>query len=948
MANLLPRRSAPSTLLPLLLALVLFCWPSLAIAQNLVAEQLYAWDFQRNDVNPSDQMPKGWKRVRDRQHPSFVVQKVVPRDPTTATAVMNSQNTLTQFWNIWNTGRLQGSFNPESVPAPVYRLLDVLVDRCVEIQMDGGSAEMYSPVVPIERGYSYSLDGMIQTVGLKGHEASIELQLLDRDLNVISSHGSEKLSGDNNWRNVNCVSSIDDDSNYRFGRVHFKVEKLPSRQLFGVARFDSLRINRIPRLQISSDLKHHSIQPGKPFTVFCDAIGITNENGEEQRVLFQILDHLQQVIREESIEFVRGERKGDETPKSPTNAGAQRYVSKSPPTRNNRYSGRATWNVRIDNPGFYAVRVYLGRQTDKMRNTELPIAVVDGSNIEGANPFGWTLPDSLSVEQMRGLPAIVRLFGAGRIKIPIWLDTVSDAARIDQLAWLIERLGAQGVQSVGIISQPPESQRENFNVEGDKLPIVSVLQDKRVWEPLLDPILSRMTMKLTWLQLGSDDDHSYVSNSTVADAILDVRKSLQVYAQDLSLSIAWPWMATLPTPSDKRLPWEATQFSIQPELTADELASYVTNPNSQTTTQWLTINPLPADQYSLLDRVRDLTERITMMRRLGVPAAYISKPLDPQVGLFDDQFQPQAIAVPWRTLIQHLASADYIGSNQLPGGSTNHFFVDSDKSVMLLWSDKEQTEQLFLGNKIDIIDLWGKQVKVEEAVSPSGQLEQKIHVGPWPIIVRSVDPDIARFRMQFQLGSTSLPSLIGRDQNVPIKVGNPFSESIRGKIDLYAPTLLQNGTASLPIILPPDRLLETNIPIQLRSDASAGKHRVRFDFQIDAKQDYSFSTYHELTLGFDDIDLQWSVQKETATTFLLRLEATNRGPKATTFECKLFPSPYPYKPFVAEDLVPGVTTREFVMRLPEVVDDAEYWIRCEELGSRRTLNYRVKVTNKAR
>jgi len=29
--------------------------------------------------------------------------------------------------------------------------------------------------------------------------------------------------------------------------------------------------------------------------------------------------------------------------------------------------------------------------------------------------------------------------------------------------------------------------------------------------------------------------------------------------------------------------------------------------------------------------------------------------------------------------------------------------------------------------------------------------------------------------------------------------------------------------------------------------------------------------------------------------------------------------------------------------LPSVDENAEYWIRCEELVTRRTLNYRVKV-----
>jgi hypothetical protein len=265
---------------------------------------------------------------------------------------------------------------------------------------------------------------------------------------------------------------------------------------------------------------------------------------------------------------------------------------------------------------------------------------------------------------------------------------------------------------------------------------------------------------------------------------------------------------------------------------------------------------------------------------------------------------------------------------------------------MLLWSDKEQTEQLYLGEQIRAIDLWGRKIEIEEVISANNQREQKLPVGPLPIIVYGINSAVAKFRMQFELGSTSIPSLVGRDQNIAIKVSNPFPVAIRGRIDLTAPTLLQNGVASLPLALGPDRMLDTNLPIQLRSDASAGKHPVRFDFRVEAEQQYNFSTYHELSLGFDDIDLQWSVLKETENRLTLRLEATNRGTKSTTFECKLFPSPFPYQSFQAEDLAMGTTNREFTVYLPEVADNAEYWIRCEEYGTRRKLNYRIKVSHR--
>ncbi len=912
-----------------------------ALGQDLVAEQLYSWHFQRNDINPSDQMPKGWRRRQDRQHPTYIVQHVVPRDPQVADAILEGQDTLCQFWNIWKNKRLTRSFNPESVPEPVYKLVDSLVNQCVEIRMDGGSAELISPAVPVERGYTYSLDGDIQCEGLTGHTARIELQILDRDMNVLGSYSTESVEKDTHWRSLHCVSNRDDDTNTRFARVHLIVEKNSSRNLSGIARFDDIRINRLPRLMLTSDVKLFTTQPGKDINVYCDAIGLT-ATSEEQRARFQLLDHQHRIVKEESIPFtpVKGER----TPSESLPKGMPRYVSKDKSRQNiARYDGRASWNLMIDTPGYYSVRVYLGKQSNRLRDRELPLAIIDGTTLNTEIPFGWSLPQSLNAEALRSIPFLVRNYGAGKVKVPIWLDTVKESEKIDQVAWLVERLSALNVQCIGVIDQPPPAQRDQFNDDKGRLPIVAVFQDKSVWEPLLDPILSRMSMKLSWFQLGLDDDHSFLSRTDVVQAITDIRTSLQVYAQDLNLAICWPWIE--PIPSDS-VPWDATQLKIDPELGADELPGYTQDPNKAVAAQWLSLDPLPASRYQLLDRVRDLAERIVAMKKLGVKSAFVTRPMDTDTGLFSPSLEPLPISVPWRTLVKNLAAAKYVGSNVLPGGSMNHVFEVEKDGVMILWSDKPQTEQLYLGDQVQALDLWGRSVEVQEITSEQNQREQRVQVGPWPILITGINTQITKFRMQFELGSSSIPSLVGRDQLIPIKVVNPFAQPIRGRIDLVASTLLQNGVATLPLLLGPDRSLEANLPIQLRSDASAGKHMVRFDFEIQAQQNYQFSTYHELSLGFDDIDLQWFVVKESDKRLTLRMEANNKGQRPITFECKLFPSPYPYQSFIADDLPVGTTNREFPVYLPEVVADAEYWIRCEEIGTRRTLNYRVKVAEK--
>ena len=912
-------------------------------AQDLEVDLVQAWEFQRNDLNPSDQWPKGWKRRQDRDHPAYLAMKVVPRNPAAASAASKSQGTLSLLWDKYESGSITAPPNPERVPAPVSKLLDTVVDRCFELQMDGASAEVISPIVKLDPRYSYGLEASVQCVGLNGHRAWLELEMLDGNLQTVSTTTTEELTGTSDWRRVQCLNVQDQLEPFQAARVHLIVKRNQTREFRGVARFDNIHIKRVPRLELTSNLKLNIANPGQACEITCTAIGISNRE-ENPTVRFQLLDELGRVVKQESVPLVSSADSRPQPSSTSTDAGHLVGTSSTGNVRrlpaDNR-NGQATWKVELDSPGHFMARVYLGKNAARVRDKALPIAVVDAGALDAVGPFGWSLPPGLNNEQLRNIPQLVRTFGASSVKIPVWLDINEDAASVDQIAWLIERLQTHAVQCVGVIDQPPPSQRKQFNDDTDRLPIVTIFQNKSIWEPLLDPILSRMTMKLNWFQLGSDNDHSFLANEQLTKTLTEIHASLQSYSQELHLAIAWPWLNALP--DSEPMAWEATQLSIQPELRATELPFYVSGKSHEGTIKWLTFDFLSAKQYALIDRVRDLTERMAMMKKLGVTAAYVTKPMDPDVGLFNSSFEPQVLSVPWRTLNQHIGPALYVGQVALPNRSGNHVFQRDGEAMMLLWNETGTVERLYLGPKVDAIDLWGRPVTVEQHQLASGAGEQSIQVGPWPIIVRGVDLAIARFRMQFQLGTASLKSLAGRGQSVPVTLGNPFGKVVRGTMELDAPTLVEKGQTALPIQISPDRLLEKEYPLELRSDVSAGKHAVRFDFQLEADHTERFSTYHELTVGFEDIDFQWQLQKISDTVVLLRIVAMNKGNSETTFQCKLFPPPYPYQHFEINKLMPGNTSREVAIQLPKVEDGAEYWIRCEEVGTRRMLNYRVKV-----
>src|SRR5690606_22690063 len=125
---------------------------------------------------------------------------------------------------------------------------------------------------------------------------------------------------------------------------------------------------------------------------------------------------------------------------------------------------------------------------------------------------------------------------------------------------------------VGRLDTPPDSYLELLGDGEERTYAVNIFRDASLWEPSVEPVLSRMGMRLTWFQVGADNDHSFLGNPRIVELLAHMRTRMQLSAQHLKLSISWPWMDALPMPA--RAPWNARQYSGQPTMTADVMASY--------------------------------------------------------------------------------------------------------------------------------------------------------------------------------------------------------------------------------------------------------------------------------------------------------------------------------------------------------------------------------------
>ncbi len=920
-----------ATLLARFLSTLVFAFflaaPRATTAQDLLAEKILRWDFQREQDRNQDSKPDGWRRILDREHPHYVDILIQPRNPEYAKPAKEAQATLAKLHHNWEVGRIDSGYVPETVPADVAKFMDrFILHRCLRAEMDGGAAERISPEFPIDSRFAYSLRGEMSAVDLQGHTARIELHLLDDELNVVEILKTSPVSGTTQWRFYSTEVASLPASELKWGRIHVIVEPIPGKLHFsGAACFDTIEVFRLPRLSLTTQVPQHMAVPGESFDIVCTAMGLRHNNSTVKFTLHDSQGHLldSASVPLQSLQFASA---------SPVEiTGAERYVAKQTKV----YDGAAAWQVTLNEPGLYRVRVDLGNQHRDARHREILLAAVEESDNFDAGPFAWSIPEFNTVVQPEDLVGLVSRFGASRIKVPVWVQE-DDDSMIARLSRMSDQLQSIGTDIVGKLDVPPNSMADG---DPEQLLTLSLLRNRDSWEQLIAPVLTRLGMKINWFQLGTDDDLSLMSHPDVAELMVDVRKRMQTYSPDLNLTLAWTWLTSLP--ENTSTPWNSVHFRDTPQLSAHELSNYLES-ETKRAPQWISFAPLPSSRYGLLERVRDLTERAIVIKDKGVDSAFLPNPFDKEQGIFQPDGSVGEMLLPWLTLTKILGDAQYTGSIQMPKGSTNHIFSKGNDGIMFVWNDAHAIEQLYLGDNVTAQDIWGREVPISTASSPSsGGKEHVLQVSPWPLILRGVNINVVRWRQQFEVPVTHLASAVGVNQLIPMLFANPFGQSVAGELSLYSPSLFANSKSRIRFEIASQGKQQRQLSVAVKNDASAGRHPLTFDFDIKADRHYQFSVYRDIKLGLGDVEFVWDAVPIEGGLVELRLELINHTDSEVHFDCKIFPAGQAYDRVQIMNAAPGTTQRQFMVKAP-TIENGGIWIRCEQIGTGRILNYRVK------
>jgi hypothetical protein len=129
--------------------------------------------------------------------------------------------------------------------------------------------------------------------------------------------------------------------------------------------------------------------------------------------------------------------------------------------------------------------------------------------------------------------------------------------------------------------------------------------------------------------------------------------------------------------------------------------------------------------------------------------------------------------------------------------------------------------------------------------------------------------------------------------------------------------------------------LRLPIPVTLMPDANSGSQPVRLDFDVGGQR---FSVHRALQLGLDDVQVEMTSRLKNGA-LVVEQHLTNLSDHPLSFQCVLFA---PGRRRVTRQIINlgrDRTTLVFVLPDGEELIGQKLWLRAEEIGGPRVLNY---------
>ncbi len=890
---------------------------SMMLREHAYSKPTFFADFGYAEDTNRDGWPDQWRRHTDRDHPRFVKMAIASRSELPPEELLQIRRSLAQFWLGWEQSKLPGDVIPESIPRPIDAFLEATVaDTCLEIVMNGGSARVEGPSFPVDPRNAYRIQMQMMANMIDPYVAQASVLWLDAQGTQLSELTMTPIPRSTEWQLVRIPETTGIPADARFAKVRISVTPLSSQSIQTIVRCDRVRFERIPRIELEVKPESRITSAGEPIEVVCrlNEIDPTTTN----------------------VQLVARDQNGDEVWKqtNPLDLSSAQSTEVA----------IVSWKFSLPENGFYTLVANVIDKETQQSHKHTTIVVTPREKADKALPnsrIGWSLPGIGKSLSLSHVSSLVEYAHVGGVKFSVWLvEDKTPGTR--SLSWMVENLTTKGVQCVGVIDPPNAELQSRFPDKNGKT-LGNLLDFPNIWQPMFDPIWRRTSLFLTQFQIGWDQDASLERHSQWQTNVSALAKHLRTVGSEASLTLPWNAISEPPQNSVKNgvVAWNRVLSYATPSLTESEINAFSMQSPTDPKQQWISLDPLDRNRFSLEDRVRDLTLRLVAVHENQWEKAWISDPTDPNLAVLDRLGGPDELLMPLERLTKALNQSDDFITIRLNEHLFGMLFRVGNEDRMILVADSPMKTRIYVGEEWTGSDVWGRSVSFES------QLENNIptrivSIGKWPVILSNVDRILAEWQMTVDIENTTIENRVGLSEPLRIQLRNPDSEAVAGTIQVIAPSLLQDGKSSINFDAKSKSTSTFEVPMKLRYDASQMQEPLDIVVTLNQKPTKQFVVQRRIQVGLKDFQLETQVRFDERGFAVIDLEMLNLSNQTANFDCTL--------------VVPNRTREKFqIIRLEErynrpilIPNGAELrgqslLLRCEEIGSGRVLNHRVEI-----
>ena len=900
-------------------------------------------------------------------------------DALAFTTGASNDSDLVEVWNCrfddeWDVNydewpdrwsRTHDSERPKYVRMGVEPISGGSAGRRLVIYPEGASARATSPKIYVMPKFSYKLRLRMKSEQAEHGKVVIRIEFLTAEGEVLQQRFAEPQLVEGVWREIELGDYQPRDRDVDHMLIHFDFERGARSDLNAAISIADLRLYRLPSIRIHTDSYYNVYTNPKDVKVTCTLSGILQQNPE---IRFQLLDATNKSIGEGGVLMLDGKL----IALSSTRASD---IVDGFGSDKDSYEGTIDWHPPVEKYGFYRVRVGMfnpdtGQPVGDPRAITVTVVPENIENTEQTEEgeFGWSLPKADDPLPFDMLLELLPLAGVNQVKTPVWYP-VDKPERGEELVRFAEQLGARNIETIGVLEDPtlwiddPLSEAEAPPIEG----LFST--DSSYWLPRIDHVITKLSMRIHWWQLGNDRDTSFVGFNKLIEHLHQVSKKLFRFGQDVRLGIGWRWDHL--EDWGKRLSWDFEQMSSVDAIDSAALDTYLSSAPTTTAKRWVLVEPLdnendPGNEVERhQNRVRDFVEQIIVAKVHGVDGIFVANPfygsLDPnssRTGVMNVDGTPGELLLPWRTCARLLSGAEYLGSIHLPNESENWIFKRTDdRIVMVLWNldspaqrldEAPIEERLYLGDKVQLIDVWGKTSPPEEVDG-----KQVIHIGRMPRFVLGLNEWVARWRMGAKFESTNLPSIFGVTHEDAVLIRNEFPQGVGGKMRVFVPEKRQIGLTDNPRssdewqLTPEEHRLSLSAGERFREpmnivlrDADYGDQPIRLDFDLIADREYKFSVWRDMHVGLGELTLNVQTHLGEDGRLVVEQRMTDSTNSSSDFKCILYAPGRRRKRSLVFHLGSDVDKKRYYYVDGEELIGRELKLRLEQVNGSRVLIHR--------